>query len=474
MQLASPRRKALMVGLIVSLVSGAGLATGLSEGVIGSGATPPVESIERERAMVSAAELSAAFRHAAKAIEPSVVHIIIERSNRRGFLQQAGVGSGVVVDEAGYILTNNHVAESGEAVKVRLHDGREVDAKLVGAFAETDLAVLKIEADGLTAARFGDSEAIDVGEWVLAVGSPFGFDQTVTAGIISAKGRGSIDPRTMAEMPGRFQEFLQTDAAINPGNSGGPLVDLDGNIIGINTAIASSGGGSNGLGFAIPADIAQTVMQRIIKSGRVGRGWLGVQMDPLDPTQAIRLGVDGGVVVTLVLDDSPADRAGLQTGDIIVSIDGRETENVTRLSNAIMLAEPDAPATVEFFRDGERQTVKAVLDDRDLVQAVARGGARIERAGLIVMPAQYRGMNRNGRRTPPLSGFEVTDVLPGTVGAASGFEPNDFIYEIDGKRFESAMELEAFFDHVDLDEPVRVGVIRDQQMGAIYLEKPKD
>jgi serine protease Do len=436
--------------------------------------TPPLETIEMERAMVSAAELSAAFRHAAQTIEPSVAHIVIERSNSRGFRQQTGVGSGVIVDPRGYVLTNNHVTESGQTIKVRLSDGRELPAAIVGAFAETDLAVLKIEADGLIAASFGDSEGIGVGEWVIAVGSPFGFEQTVTAGIISAKGRGGIDPRSMNEMPGRFQEFLQTDAAINPGNSGGPLVDLDGKIIGINTAIASSGGGSNGLGFAIPADIAKTVMERIIRTGRVGRGWLGVTMDPLEADDAIALGVEGGVLVTSVLEDSPADRAGLLPGDIIVALGGRNAENITRLSNAIMLAEPGAETTVEFFRNGFRTSAAAVLDDRDTAQAIARGGARIERTGLIVEPAQMVPQQRN-RQRGPIQGFRVTDVIPGSVADLSGFERNDFIYEIEEQRFESAAELAAYLQRVSHDGSVRVGVVRGNQAGAIYLrENPQD
>jgi S1-C subfamily serine protease len=291
--------------------------------------TAEIDAIERERAMVSAQELSAAFRHAARVIEPAVVHIITEQPTSRGFRAQTGVGSGVILDERGYILTNYHVTRTGRIITVRLADGRETQAELVGGFEETDLAVLKIDAPGLRAAEFGDSEAIGVGEWVLAVGSPFGFEQTVTAGIISAKGRGQIDPNAGDEGPTRFQEFLQTDAAINPGNSGGPLVDLDGRVVGINTAIASRDGGSSGLGFAIPADVAQVVMDRIIKKGRVDRGWLGVNMRRLDPEVAYRLGIDGGVVIAGVLKDSPADRAGLREGDIVVSLNGRRTENAS-------------------------------------------------------------------------------------------------------------------------------------------------
>ncbi len=457
---------------LVSL--GAFLIAGAAGPANAVGGTPPVGSIAPEEAMVSAAELSAAFRHAAEKIEPSVVHIVIERANARGFRQQTGVGSGVIVDERGFVLTNNHVTESGQQIRVRLSDGREAPAEIVGAFAETDLAVLKIDAGGLVPASFGDSEAIGVGEWVIAVGSPFGFEQTVTAGIVSAKGRGGIDPRSMSEMPGRFQEFLQTDAAINPGNSGGPLVDLNGEIIGINTAIASSGGGSNGLGFAIPADIAQAVMDRIIRTGRVRRGWLGVTMDPLDPDDAIALGVEGGVLVSGVLDGSPAEQAGVRAGDVIVALGGRATENIIRLGNAIMLAEPGAETTIELFRSGFRIELSAVLDDRDTAQAIALGGASIERTGLIVEPARMVPQQR-GRRRAPIPGFRVTDVIPGSVADISGFERDDFIYEVGDRRFEDARELEAFLERVTHDGSVRVGVIRGNQAGAIYLrESPAD
>lgn len=439
----------------------AGMATGVGE-------QPAIDSIERERAIVSARELSAAFRHAAEVIEPSVVHIITEQAGRRGFRQQTGVGSGIVMDARGYILTNNHVTEAGQTITVRLADGRELPATLVGAFAETDLAVLKVKADGLTPAAFGDSEALGVGEWVLAVGSPFGFEQTVTAGIVSAKGRGSIDPSSMEDAPGRFQEFIQTDAAINPGNSGGPLVDLDGRIVGINTAIASRDGGSNGLGFAIPADIARAVMDRIIETGRVERGWLGIDMGRLDPSDAYDLGIEGGVLVNGVLPGSPASEAGLKAGDIIVSINGRTTENITRLSNAIMLSPPGKPAPIVFYRGQERKSASAVMADRTTAQAAAQGGERIDKAGLVVVPETIQ-MVRRGMVVGEVAGFRVTEVFPGSPAADSGFQAQDFIFDVDGRTFDTAKELAGFLRTAALKEAVRMGVIRNNQRGSIEL-----
>lgn len=430
---------------------------------------PTTDPVERERAMVSARDLSAAFRHASETIEPAVVHIITEQNNRRGFRAQTGVGSGVILDPKGYILTNAHVVAQGTGYTVRLADGREVPGELVGAFDETDLAVLKIDAPGLRVARFGDSERLGVGEWVLAVGSPFGFEQTVTAGIVSAKGRGTIDPQSMEDSPTRFQEFIQTDAAINPGNSGGPLVDLEGRVIGINTAIASRDGGSSGLGFAIPADVARVVMQRLIENGRVDRGWLGVSMGRLDPEIAYDLGIQGGVLVENVLEDSPAALAGLQKGDIIVSLGGRRTENVTRLGNAIMLSEPGQAADIAFYRDRTLRTTSAVMQDRGTAQAVAAGGERLDRAGLIIVPFELPF--RRGARTGQIGGYLVSEVLPGTPASASGFRPSDFIVEVDGRSFDTARELGAFIEGRTLEEPLRFTIVRGNQRGSIYLKR---
>ena len=343
-------------------------------------------------------------------------------------------------------------------------------AELIGTFAETDVAVIKIDADGLVPAEFGDSEGLRVGQWVLAVGSPFGFQQSVTAGIVSAKGRGSVNmsPGEEGNAPQRFQEFIQTDAAINPGNSGGPLVDLNGRVIGINTAILSRSGGNNGLGFAIPIDIAGAVMSRIIENGRVDRGWLGVEMAELEPTDAYDLKIDGGVVLNRVIPGGPADQAGLMKDDVVVSLGGRATENLVRMGNAIMLARPGVPTEVEYLRNGKKMHGKATLQDRDEQRAIAYGGAYIESLGFSVVPDE-RVVTSRGRVVDRIAGFQVLEVSPNSSADQAGLESRDFLYEIDGRSFEDAGQLKTFFTDVDYQDGVRLKLIRGNMRGYIDL-----
>lgn len=456
-------RSGLLSGLL-AITSAAGLAH--------SGEIEASPDAQQKQAMSMAMDLSMAFEYASETIESSVVHIITESENRRGFRQRTGLGSGVVADERGYILTNAHVVEAGSIISVRLSDGREMEADLIGTFAETDVAVLKIEAEGLVAAEFGDSEGLRVGEWVLAVGSPFGFQQSVTAGIVSAKGRGSMSTSAGGEQPGlqRFQEFIQTDAAINPGNSGGPLVDLHGRVIGINTAILSRSGGNNGLGFAIPIDIAGSVMERIIDTGRVDRGWFGVGMGELTPLDAYTLGIDGGVVLSSVAPNGPAENAGLREGDIVVTLGGRATENVVRMANAIMLAKPGQPVDVEYYRDGSIHRARATLQDRDKQRAIAFGGAFIEELGVSMVPDE-KTWTRRGRVIDQLDGFQVLEIQPNSPAELAGLEPGDFVYEVDGKSFEDASQLDGFLSTANYDRGVRLKVIRKNARGYIDLKK---
>lgn len=457
---------------IHSILATSMIALAASAGIAHASGTGAAPDDQQKQAMSMAMDLSMAFEYASDTIESSVVHIITESENRRGFRQRTGLGSGVIADERGYILTNAHVVEAGPIISVRLSDGREMDAELIGTFAETDVAVLKIEAEGLVAAEFGDSEGLRVGEWVLAVGSPFGFQQSVTAGIVSAKGRGSMNMSPGEEQPGfqRFQEFIQTDAAINPGNSGGPLVDLHGRVIGINTAILSRSGGNNGLGFAIPIDIAGSVMERIIETGRVDRGWFGVAMEDLEPVDAYTLGIEGGVVLSRVSEDGPAQAAGLRTGDIVVTLGGRSTENLVRMGNAIMLAKPGEPVDVEYYRDGSKRRARATLQDRDKQRALAFGGAFIEELGVSMVPDEKTWTQR-GRVVDRIEGFQVFEVQPNSPAEIAGLERGDFVYEVDGRSFEDADQLNGFLSTANYDRGVRLKVIRRNARGYIDLKK---
>ena len=267
---------------------------------------------------------------------------------------QAGLGSGVIVSAAGYILTNNHVVEGADDIEVVLNDTRKAKAQVIGTDPDTDLAILKIELDKLPVIVLGNSDALQVGDPVLAIGNPFGVGQTVTGGIVSALGRNQLGINT-------FENFIQTDAAINPGNSGGALVDIHGNLMGINTAIYSRSGGSMGIGFAIPVSTAKQVLESIVKDGQVTRGWIGVEPQDLNPELAATFGLKpdaaktGGVMITGVLQNGPAAQAGIRPGDVITAVNGKTVGNVSQLLTAVATLTPGMPAPLTVLRE-DRQT----------------------------------------------------------------------------------------------------------------------
>ncbi|WP_334154355.1 S1C family serine protease [Tepidimonas sp.] len=311
---------------------------------------------------IAGASLSAAARAAA----PAVVSISTSKAvrhphaqepwfrfffgDRPEFQPQAGLGSGVIVSPAGYILTNNHVVEEADEILVQLSDGRQAPAQVIGTDPDTDLAVLRIALPDLPVIVLGRSESLEVGDRVLAIGNPFGVGQTVTAGIVSALGRSQLGINT-------FENFIQTDAAINPGNSGGALVDAEGHLVGINTAIYSRSGGSMGIGFAIPMATAREVMEAIVRDGAVTRGWIGVEPQELTPELAEHFGVPQarGVIVTGVLQDGPAANAGIRPGDVISRVEQTPIRDVAGLLTAVAALKPGTPAELEVQRrDGAR------------------------------------------------------------------------------------------------------------------------
>jgi serine protease DegQ len=266
-------------------------------------------------------------------------------------------GSGVIIDaKAGYVITNNHVIEHADEIVVTLKDNRQLKAKLVGADPDTDVAVLKIEPKNLTALEIGDSDKLQVGDYVLAIGNPFGLGQTVTSGIVSALGRTGLGIES-------YENFIQTDASINPGNSGGALINLRGELVGINTAIVGPSGGNVGIGFAVPIDMARSVFQQLIAHGEVKRGRLGVEVEDLTPdiAEALHTDAQGGAVITKVVRDSPASRVGLQAGDVILAIDGRPVQNSSDLRNHIALMAVGQTIQLTIVRKGNQQTVSVQI-----------------------------------------------------------------------------------------------------------------
>jgi Do/DeqQ family serine protease len=305
------------------------------------------------------------FHDAVQRATPSVVNISTSKEIasprhpllndpffRRYFGEEAqratNLGSGVIVSTEGYILTNHHVVEAADEIEIALHDGRKLLAKVVGNDPDTDLAVLRVTAPNLPAITFGSSDALRVGDVVLAIGNPFSLGHTVTGGIVSALGRSGLGIST-------FENLIQTDAPINPGNSGGALVDAGGNLVGINTAIYSRSGGAMGIGFAIPVSTAKVVLEQIVKSGSVTRGWIGVELREITPSDAesLRLLAPRGALITGVLRGSPADKAGVRRGDVLVEVQGKPVADPTAVLNLIAALPPGAPATMKLKRQGQ-------------------------------------------------------------------------------------------------------------------------
>ena len=279
----------------------------------------------------------------------------------------AGLGSGVIVSADGYILTNNHVVESADEITVILNDGRRTQAKLVGTDPDTDLAVMKIKLDKLPVMVMSSTEQLQVGDIVLAIGNPFGVGQTVTSGIVSALGRNQLGINT-------FENFIQTDAAINPGNSGGALVDVQGNLLGINTAIYSRSGGSMGIGFAIPVNTARQVLEGIVKQGQVVRGWIGVEPTEITPDLAKTFNVQrsSGVIITGVLQTGPAFKAGIKPGDVLLSVEGEAVRNVAELLTRVSALKPGQPARMKVLRQNDEIELTVTPGQRPKVKPTPR------------------------------------------------------------------------------------------------------
>jgi serine protease Do len=379
------------------------------------------------------------------------------RNPRRGV---RGLGSGFVINADGYVLTNNHVVADATEIRVKFADGREVSGKVVGGDAKTDLALLKVEATGLPVIPLGDSAKLEVGEPVMAVGNPFGLEQTVTTGIVSATGR-SIGA-------GPYDDFIQTDASINPGNSGGPLVNARGEVIGVNTAIASGNGGSVGIGFAIPTNLVKPIVAQLAESGRVTRAWLGVSIQPITKELAASFGLPdtSGALVSGVMDGSPAARAGLQQGDVIAKYAGRPVARGTDLPRAVAETPVGREVPLEVVRDGKRLTIAVKVarleEDGPKVAAAETAGAKLGIAARALTPEQARALD-----LPAGRGVLVERVEDGSRAQTAGIEAGDVIVEVNRTPVTSVETLRTALAKHPAGTPVLVLVQREGQ--SLYL-----
>jgi len=344
------------------------------------------------------------------------------------------VGSGVIIDsEKGYVLTNHHVVNDADSISVTLQDRREVEAKLIGSDEATDIALLQIEADNLVALPLSDSGTLRVGDQVLAIGNPFGLGQTVTTGMISALGRSGLNRES-------YEDFIQTDASINPGNSGGALVDFNGELVGINSAIIAPSGGNVGIGFAVPINMAMSIVDQLVEFGDIQRGMLGVGIGDVTPdlAEALALDVNEGAVVQSVTPDSAAARAGLQAGDIIVAVNGAAVRDGTSLRNRIGLMRAGTELELTYVRDGERRNVRATISERGAPQVASVEGA----SNTLLEGVQLSGIPADHPQSGRVEGALVSRIEQNSRAFAFGLRANDIITAVNRRPTPTPAEVE--------------------------------
>jgi len=463
-------KKKVLIGLAVCLSLSGTFVAAFSTGAVGSptrSALSTPHSLDRTDQPDSRVEHG--FAHVVKAVRPAVVSITASKFMGTGFSETpglpewfnhgpkdkhffgmppflnprqeprgTGMGSGVIVSPDGYVVTNHHVVSGAKTVTVALLDQREFAGSIVGSDPQTDLAVIKVQGTNLPFIPWGDSSKLDVGDYVLAIGSPFGLNSTVTQGIVSAKGRGGIGIT-------QYEDFIQTDAAINPGNSGGALVNVRGELVGINTAIFSRTGGYQGVGFAVPASIGQHVYANMVTTGKVTRGFLGVGIQGVTPKLAKSFHLDrpAGAIVTEVRAESPADRAGLQRGDTIIRYQGQPVANPRDLQRAVTTTSVGTDVTIVIVRDGEEQSVHATIVEHPMGQQVASArqpDAESRLAGLTVEDLTPRMAKQLGV-DDHVTGVVVTDVDTGSQAEESGLVQGDIIREINHEPVQSLKEF---------------------------------
>lgn len=382
-------------------------------------------------------------------------------------LRMEGLGSGVIVTADGYILTNNHVVDAADQLTVQLSDSREFKAKVIGTDSKSDLAVIKIDATNLTPAMLGDSDTVHPGQWVMAVGSPFGLRETVTAGIVSAVKRANMGITD-------YESFIQTDAAINQGNSGGPLLDLHGRVIGINTAIVSRTGGFQGIGMAIPINMAHKIMDELIKTGKVSRAWLGAVIQPLTRDLATSFGYKEkeGILVAKVEPNGPGAKAGLKSGDIVISIDGQPVRNVAAFRNEIAGEKPGSVAVLKVWRDGKEQDLKIKLEQMPGMATLTSHkitGEKSPHYGIELSDATPALIQRYGLGEN-VKGVVVNSVESGSLAEMAGLTTGDVILQVQGKDIHSAKDATEALKQQDLSKGVRL-LVQHGEMSRFVVIK---
>lgn len=415
-------------------------------------------------------DMQAVFMDLADRTTPSVVSIFPIQQlpghsdpNRDRTPSASGSGSGVLVDAEGHIITNNHVVGDAIEVEVRFSDRRKLIATVVGRDQDTDLAVLKVTADqSLPYARFGDSAGVRVGQWVLAVGNPFGLERTVTLGVVSGTGRENINLS-------RYENFIQTDASINPGNSGGPLFNLHGDVIGINTAVINF---AQGIGFAIPSNMAKQVLTQLITKGRVVRAWLGVGIQPLTPDLAKKFGVDesAGVLVNEVFEGDPASESGIHPGDVITKVDGKPVDSPNRLSRLVATLDPGSATDVELVRDGRQLKFKIALTERRDQTAIATLPLTHSDGKLGLDIQDVTAALAEKFKLKDTKGVLVSKVDPGTLAYAEGLRGGDLITEVNRGDVRSVAEFSAAVAKTRRGDSLLLRVLREARAFYVVLK----
>lgn len=353
--------------------------------------------------------------------------------------QSQSVGSGVIIDaDKGYVVSNHHVVDGADEIVVTLQDRRRLKAKLLGSDAATDIALLEIEGDDLTDVNVGNSDSLEVGDFVAAIGNPFGIGQTVTSGIVSALGRSGLIAQG-------YEDFIQTDASINPGNSGGALIDMDGNLVGINTAIISPAGGNVGIGFAVPANLMQGVLAQLIEYGEVQRGQLGVMIQDVTPDLAEALDLDSaaGAVVSQVVEDSPAEEAGIEVGDVIIAIDDEQVADGADLRNRIGLTRVGTEVELTLIRDGDRLSVEAEIEKSSGARALGSNTSE------VLDGASFRDIDPSHRFYGEIDGVEVVEVTANSRASRSGLRKGDIILSVNRRPVQNLTEFESVISQVE-------------------------